>query len=193
MAMQRTIALNASDALAKAAHLFLRIPRKPKIHAKVAGPSRAPKKLREGIPGTMRAALWTLVVIVSVEFTAAPAGVTEPGLKVQVELAGRPEQLNCRLWLNPPAGVIERAVVAEEPCFTERDAGLRPTEKSGATTVTVALDEDAAKFVSPGYDAVMLSVPAEREVRLRVAVPPAREAVPSVVVPLEKVTVPVAF
>jgi hypothetical protein len=66
----------------------------------------------------------------------------------------------------------------------------------GAETATVLAPLDcpavfAVKFVSPEYENVMTSFPTGREVVGYVAAPLVRVAVPSWVLPLKKVTVPV--
>ena len=63
---------------------------------------------------------------------------------------------------------------------------------AGAETVTVtALDTDAAKFVSPPYEAVMLCEPLASAAVISVAMPDARFAVPRELAPSLNVTVPV--
>jgi hypothetical protein len=47
-----------------------------------------------------------VVVIVRVVLAAAPFGITEVGLKVQLVWAGKPEQAKFTAVLNPPEGVI---------------------------------------------------------------------------------------
>jgi hypothetical protein len=132
--------------------------------------------------------VWTLVLMVRVEMTAVPFGVTVAGLKVHEELAGSPEQLNCSCWLNPPVGAMVRTTLPVLPCPTVRADGLIAIEKSGAIgamTVTFVLEDVAlAKFASPPYEAVMLSAPTGREVTFRVATPLESVAVPRLVLPL---------
>jgi hypothetical protein len=98
-----------------------------------------------------RVAVWVLVVIVMVEVTAAPPGVTVAGLKMHVELAGSPEQTSCRAMLNPPIGVIVRAAEPDPPWVIVNEVGLAEIEKSGVITASLtAADVAPVKFVSPG-------------------------------------------
>ena len=82
--------------------------------------------------------------------------------------------------------------VAVPPGCTVCDEPLPPLVKVKSSTVspTAVLDAEV-KFPSPPYSAVMECAPTVRVEMLKVAAPPLRLAVPSVVPPSENVTEPV--
>jgi len=130
-----------------------------------------------------------VVVIVLV-----PLGVTLTGLKVQVVWLGSPEQVNVTVLLNPLSGVIVTVLVPVPPGAMLRVVGLAAIEKSGGSgwTVTVATEDvDWAKDPLPPYAAVIDKVPIGSVVVVNAAMPDAfNAAVPTVVPPLRKFTVP---
>jgi len=101
--------------------------------------------------GCVSDAVATSVATVSVvEATLVPFGVTVAGEKVQVLLAGSPEQEKLTCWLKPSAGVTLTVVFPDVPAVTVTVVGLKLTVKLGVPTVCVrAVDVDPVKFVSP--------------------------------------------
>jgi hypothetical protein len=85
-----------------------------------------------------RAGVVEEVATVSVVEAAAPDGVTVAGEKLHDAPAGKPEQANVTLELNPPSSCTVMVVVPLCPAWTETDAGLIATVKSGGM-VYVAL------------------------------------------------------
>jgi hypothetical protein len=79
----------------------------------------------------------TSVAIVSIEITAVlvPSGVTLVGEKVQVEYAGRPEQVNDTCDLKPPTGVTVNVAWPDWPCEIVNVVGATLIANAGATTV----------------------------------------------------------
>ena len=108
----------------------------------------------ENTPPAMTTAALTLLLIVSVVVDAAvPFGITVVGLKVQVELAGRPEHANVVSALNPLTGVTETVMVAGLPPVMDPLPGLSESVKSaagGALMVTAkAADVEELLSASP--------------------------------------------
>jgi hypothetical protein len=92
------------------------------------------------------AAVWIESFVVA----AAPLAVTLVGVKLQVDWAGNPEQLNDAVALNPVSGVgvSVRVVVALCPAEAVRLVGLAAILIS-TTIKATAVDEEVAEFVSP--------------------------------------------
>jgi len=88
----------------------------------------------------------TFVAIVSVDVAASAPGVTLAGLKLQVALAGKPEQLRVVAELNPFDGVTVTVAVVVPPAVIVADVGLVPIEKlgGGVEMVMVCAAETAA-------------------------------------------------
>ena len=72
----------------------------------------------------------------TVEVTDAPFGITVAGENLQVELAGRPEQLKFTASLKPPEGVIVNAAEPVLPAAMVRVEGLTEIVKSGTAPTT---------------------------------------------------------
>lgn len=123
-----------------------------------------------------------------------PFGATLAGLNVHVVSLGSPEQVNITALLNPLSGVIVTVLVPVPPGAMLRVVGLVAIEKSGGRgwTVTVAAgDVDRAKDPLPPYAAVTNKLPTGSVVVVNAAMPEAfNAAVPTVVPPLRKFTVP---
>jgi hypothetical protein len=126
----------------------------------------------------------------------APEAVIDPTEHVAAGLAeGATAQLRLTAdRFNPPSVVIVTIDDADDPGTTE--PGVRAVDvivNPGPFTASPSTaDTLERKLVSPEYDAVMLSVPAGSEVveNVATALPPKLE-LPSCVVPLKNVTVPV--
>lgn len=122
---------------------------------------------------------------------AEPDGVTVCGKKPHDAPDGSPEQLKVTAELKPFAGVTEIEVVPFWPPVTVCDVGVAATEKSITTWLT-AFDELTPKLESPLYVAVTESEPGGSAEVAKTAELPLRGAVPKLVPPLLKVTMPVA-
>jgi hypothetical protein len=99
-------------------------------------------------PALVSAALTLFIVRVVVE-AAVPFGVTLVGLKVHVELAGRPEHAKVVAALNPLSGVTVTVMVAGVPAVAEPLVGVTERLKSaagGALTVMESAEEVEARF-----------------------------------------------
>jgi len=81
---------------------------------------------------------------------APPFGVTLVGVKVQVDCAGNPEQLNVTVGLKPVSGEGVTVSVVETVCPREtvRLVALAATLTSTIITAT-GVDEELAEFASP--------------------------------------------
>jgi hypothetical protein len=133
-----------------------------------------------------------VAIVIVVVAAPLPLGVTVPGEKLQVEFAGSPEQANVTCPVNPPTGASDTVVLPVEPCSTVKLVGETLSVKLGAaTTIVTALEVDVAKYVSPPYCAVIVSLPVGNLVVASVAVPVASNVpIPRLVVPERKVTEP---
>jgi hypothetical protein len=77
-------------------------------------------------------------VIVIVVVTAPPAGVTDFGVKAQVDSAGSPEQANVTGAVNPSLGVMFTVYVADWPADTVAIAGAPVTVKDPGVAAVIA-------------------------------------------------------
>jgi hypothetical protein len=95
----------------------------------------------ESAAPTPATAAWTSLLIVRVVVEAAvPLGVTLVGLKVQVELAGRPVQAKVVAAVNPLSGVTDTVMVAGVPAETEGLLGATVRLKSAAGGALTAME-----------------------------------------------------
>jgi hypothetical protein len=134
----------------------------PTIAAKTSTPSSVRQlRRRAGIPkkrtrasvdpppiaknlfnGRLNAALFELVVMVSVEVPAlVPLILTEVGERLQATPLPLPDTLQARATLpvNPAEGVTEIVAVAELPAEIEPEVGLALSAKVGVAIVTVTV------------------------------------------------------
>src|SRR5260370_5745345 len=84
--------------------------------------------------GACRPAFGPVVFTARVTGTGVPLGVTDVGVNVHVDRAGKPEQLNDTALLKPPPGVTVKVKLADWPALTLALAGLLLTLKSGGVT-----------------------------------------------------------
>ncbi len=88
-----------------------------------------------------------MVFTARVAFTGLPLGVTDAGVNVQVESAGKPEQLSVTAVLKPPPGVTVKVKLADWPALMVALAldGLAVIMKSGGvTTLRIRLLPESA-------------------------------------------------
>ena len=92
-----------------------------------------------------------MVATVTVDVAAAPLGVTEAGLNVQVANEGRPEQDNVAGAENPLTGVMLTEDDTDAPLATVALAGVSAIEKLGepVTVSVMGCDVDGELLVSP--------------------------------------------
>ena len=103
----------------------------------------------------------------TVDVSAAPAGVSVAGLKVHPTEAGRPEQAKLTVPVNPLTGVTVSVALAAAVLVSVPLPGLTPSVKSGAGAVMVtgtALDVDTENDASPPYAAVIEWLPTASDV-----------------------------
>lgn len=113
-----------------------------------------------GNDGVCREALGPVVFTTRVTVAGLPLGVTDVGVNVQVESAGKPEQLNDTALLKPPAGVIVKVKVADWPALMLALDGLAAMAKSGGAGVTVRVTVAVALSTFPSLTLkVKLSAP----------------------------------
>ena len=120
--------------------------RRFRLHQPAIGASRSEKTA----PALAASAAVTLLLIVrAVVEAAVPFGVTLVGLKMHVELAGRPEHAKVVTALNPLSGVTVTAIAAGVPAVADPLVGVTERLKSaagGAFTVMGSAEEVEARF-----------------------------------------------
>src|SRR5208283_59333 len=133
----------------------------------------------ESVPGTPKLAV--------VRLATPPASDTPPSLLLPLK------KITLPVGVPPPGGTALTVAVKVTDC-PELDGFCEEIREvvveASLTTCASTADVLAAKFESPGYFAVILSVPPVASVEIvKVAVPPANVPVPNTLVPCRNVTV----